>query len=411
MPLYNPPVPGPTGASAGSLFTHFVDAANGTTVETDLYSDTLLGGQLATNGNQIVAVYAGVFAGSATALQQIKCYFGGTQIFASGTLAVVSASSWQLDVTIVRVSTSVVRYSVILTTPALSTAVYETTGELTGLDLTATQVIKCTGQASSTGAASNQTTAKFGIVDFGQNASAGSIGPQGPAGTINAWPSIPLALASQIWFNQSWSQVVPQPATANTQVNAGIAAGPANAGTLTQGDDADGPWRLCSTIATTNNEATMYTATQFERQWGAIAFGAFKTPATITSVGFYAGFTSGALGTAAMPSRECAMFRYQTTADGTAFWRTITNNSGTGTVGTTTVAVTANTVYRWAIRLLPTSVEYYMATGDGALALVDTETTTLPTTSTAMAVLTRVLTLANAISTILWGRHTMIQKA
>ena len=173
---------GNTGAVAGALFTHFADANNTSTTETDLYSDTIAAGQLAANGNQLVAVYAGVYAGSATATSQIKCYFAGTQIFASGALSITAANEWQMDVTIVRVSTSVVRYTVILTTPALSTADYQNVGELTGLDLTTTAILKITGQSSGTGAGSNQITAKLGIIDFGQNATAGSVGPTGPAG-------------------------------------------------------------------------------------------------------------------------------------------------------------------------------------------------------------------------------------
>jgi hypothetical protein len=177
---------GSTGASAGALFTHFADAANVTTGETDLYSDTIAGGQLATNGNQLNTVYAGVYAGSATALSQLQVYFGGSSIFASGALAVAAASKWQIDVEIVRVSTSVVRYSVILSTPALATADYQSVGELTGLDLTTNLILKITGQSSSTGAGSNQITAKFGVINFGQNASAGSVGPTGATGATGS---------------------------------------------------------------------------------------------------------------------------------------------------------------------------------------------------------------------------------
>lgn len=177
---------GSTGSSAGALFTHQADASNSGTSETDLYSDSIAGGQLASNGNQISAVYAGVYAGSATASAAIKLYFGGTALLTTGALAVVSASSWTINASIVRVSTSVVRYTVALSSPALSTQVYEAVGELTGLDLTAAQVIKITGQMSGTGAASNQITAKLGVINFGQNASAGSVGPTGATGATGS---------------------------------------------------------------------------------------------------------------------------------------------------------------------------------------------------------------------------------
>lgn len=173
---------GAAGANAGALFTHQTDANNTGTGETDLYSDSIAGGQLAANGNQITAFYSGTYAGSATATSQVKVYFGGTSIFASGALAVVSASVWQANVSVIRVSTSVVRYSVTLNTPALSISDYQSVGELTGLDLTAAQVIKITAQSSGTGAGSNLITAKFGVIEFGQNATAGSIGPTGATG-------------------------------------------------------------------------------------------------------------------------------------------------------------------------------------------------------------------------------------
>jgi hypothetical protein len=168
------------------LFTHQADANNTGTGETDLYSDTIAGGQLATNGNQITATYAGLYAGSATASATIKFYFGGTALLTTGALAVVSASSWTITAAVIRVSASVVRYTVQLASPALSTQVYEAVGELTGLDLTAGQIIKITGQMSGTGADSNQITAKLGVVEFGQNASAGSVGPTGATGATGS---------------------------------------------------------------------------------------------------------------------------------------------------------------------------------------------------------------------------------
>lgn len=173
---------GATGATAGALFTHQADANNSGTAETDLYTDTIAGGQLASNGNQISATYAGIYAGSATASATIKFYFGGTALLTTGALAIVSASTWTITAAVVRVSTSVVRYTVQLSSPALSTQVYEAVGELTGLDLTVGQIVKVTGQMSGTGAGSNQITAKLGIIEFGQNASAGSVGPIGPTG-------------------------------------------------------------------------------------------------------------------------------------------------------------------------------------------------------------------------------------
>jgi len=46
--------------------------------------------------------------------------------------------------------------------------------------------MKITAQAAGVGAASTQTTATFGVINFGQNASAGSIGPTGATGPTGA---------------------------------------------------------------------------------------------------------------------------------------------------------------------------------------------------------------------------------
>lgn len=149
------------------LFDHFVDANNGTTVETDLYSDTLVAAQLANNGEKIVAQYGGVFVGDATSTQQLRAYFGGTLIFDSGALGVgVGTTNWDLYITIIRVSASVVRCSATLNTSFASLAAYAKYTEVTGLTLANTQVLKVTGTAAGVSGGSNQITAKEGFVEF-----------------------------------------------------------------------------------------------------------------------------------------------------------------------------------------------------------------------------------------------------
>lgn len=149
------------------LFDHFTDANNGTTVETDLYSDTLAAAQLSVNGEKIVAQYGGVFVGDATSTQQLKAYFGGTVIFDSGALGVgVGTTNWDLYITIIRVSSSVVRCSATLNTSFASLSAYAKYTEVTGLTLANTQVLKITGTAAGVSGASNQITAKEGYVEF-----------------------------------------------------------------------------------------------------------------------------------------------------------------------------------------------------------------------------------------------------
>lgn len=149
-----------------ALFDHYTNANNGTTVETDLYSDTLAAARLAANGEKIEARYGGIFAGDATSSQQLRAYFGGTQVFDSGALLVGATNSWDLYVTVIRVSASVVRVSASMTSDFVSlpgSAVYT---EVTGLTLANTQILKITGQAAGASGGSNQITAKLGRVTW-----------------------------------------------------------------------------------------------------------------------------------------------------------------------------------------------------------------------------------------------------
>lgn len=156
----------PANLRSRPLFDHFVNAGNGTTVETDLYSDTITAGQLAANGDKLQAQYGGVFVSSATATREIKIYFAGTQIFDTGALTLSLSSAWTAFVTVIRVSATVVRYMVSFTTEGAALAAYTAVGELTGLTLSGTAVLKITGQAAGVGAASNDVVAKLGSVAF-----------------------------------------------------------------------------------------------------------------------------------------------------------------------------------------------------------------------------------------------------
>lgn len=148
------------------LFDHYADAANVTTGETDLYSDTLAAGRLANNGEKIEAEYGGVFVSSATATRQVKVYFGGTVILDTGALTLSLSSAWTAYVTIIRKSATVVRYMVSFATEGAALAAYTSAGEVTSLTLSNTQVVKVTGQAAGVGAASGDITAKLGSLEW-----------------------------------------------------------------------------------------------------------------------------------------------------------------------------------------------------------------------------------------------------
>lgn len=149
-----------------SLFDHFSDVGNIGTGEDDLYSDTIAAAQLANNGEKLEAEYGGVFVSSATATRQIRIYFGGTAIFDSGALTLSLSAAWDIYVTIIRVSASVIRYMVTMTTEGAALAAYTAVGEVTGLTLANTNVLKITGEAAGVGAATNDIVAKLASVEW-----------------------------------------------------------------------------------------------------------------------------------------------------------------------------------------------------------------------------------------------------
>lgn len=149
-----------------TLFNHHVDAGNTTTTETTLYTDTIAASQLGANDDKLEATYGGVFVSSATATREIKIYFGGTVMLDTGALTLSLSSAWTAYVTIIRVSSSVVRYAISFTTEGAALAAYTAVGEITGLTLSNTQILKITGQAAGVGAATSDVLAKLGYVEY-----------------------------------------------------------------------------------------------------------------------------------------------------------------------------------------------------------------------------------------------------
>lgn len=151
---------------AKPLFDHFASVGNVGTGEDDLYSDTTAAGQLATNGDKLEAEYGGTFVSSATATREIKAYFGGTMIFDTGALSLSLSAAWTAYVSIIRVSSTVIRYMVSFTTEGAALAAYTAVGEVTGLTLSGTNILKITGEAAGVGAATNDIVAMMGTISY-----------------------------------------------------------------------------------------------------------------------------------------------------------------------------------------------------------------------------------------------------
>ena len=153
-------------ASIGKmLFNHFADAGNTTTAETDLYSDSIPGDTLVSNGSKVIAEYAGIFVNS-TSTKKIKAYFAGTAIFDSGALATAATSYWRLEIIVLRESSTIVRCSVSLIDTGTGTLSATTYTRITGLTLSVANILKFTGTAAGAGAATNDIVAKLGTVRF-----------------------------------------------------------------------------------------------------------------------------------------------------------------------------------------------------------------------------------------------------
>lgn len=152
--------------SPQTLFDHFADVTVGG-AETDIYSDTTAASQLSANGQKLVGTYGGNFVTVGTELCQLKLYFAGTAIWDStGVAPTTGTTSWRINVEIIRVSATVVRYSVSLNTTGASGFAYCTVGELTGLTLSNTNILKITGVSSGVGSGSGDIVGKMSFVRF-----------------------------------------------------------------------------------------------------------------------------------------------------------------------------------------------------------------------------------------------------
>ncbi len=159
-------VSGPSSAIPYTLFDHYASVGNVGTGEDDLYSDTIAAGKLASNGDKLAVEYGGVFVSSATATRELKAYFGGTMIFDTGALTLSLSSAWTMYVTIIRVSATVIRYMVSLSTEGAGLSAYTAVGEVTGLTLSGTNILKITGESAGVGAATNDIVAMLGTVIY-----------------------------------------------------------------------------------------------------------------------------------------------------------------------------------------------------------------------------------------------------
>ncbi len=150
-----------------SLFNLYADISTTSTGGSfdDLQSVTIAAGQLASNGDRLVARWVGSGVAHATATRQVRAVFGGTTIADTTAYVTAYGGIYVWDIEIVRVSSSVVRASINGNNPtysALSALPFAGAGytEVTGLTLANTQVLKITAAATGAGAASGDITGR-----------------------------------------------------------------------------------------------------------------------------------------------------------------------------------------------------------------------------------------------------------
>ena len=159
-----------TPISLFNLYANISTTSTGGSFD-DLQSVTIAAGQLAANGDRLLARWVGSAATHATATRQVRAVFGGTTVADTTAYVTGYGGVYVWDLEIVRVSSSVVRASINGNNPAYSAvstlplpgANYT---EVTGLTLANSQVLKITAAATATGAAAGDITGRSLTVSY-----------------------------------------------------------------------------------------------------------------------------------------------------------------------------------------------------------------------------------------------------
>lgn len=164
------------------------------------------------------------------------------------------------------------------------------------------------------------------------------------------------------------------------------ASAPSISGTAsnTSGDDAP---MMTYTSAGSSGSANGVVGASFNstrRAWQPDDSFIVKTPADLTNIRIWVGLASGALDASADPAVHIAALRYDTTVDGTAFFRSVTKDGTTANPTTTSLAVAANTVYRFRLVLGASAVTFLSSDADGVETEIAVHTANLPSASAAL---------------------------
>jgi hypothetical protein len=197
-------------------------------------------------------------------------------------------------------------------------------------------------------------------------------------------------------------------ASATTVATVGMAAiTSSSGGAASSADAADGVWLQRLTTGVSGTIATFATPATVRPDHVAECVVGFKTGASVADVRIWVGLLSGDPTASATPDLEAAALRYDTVADGTAFFRfysEFTGNGGSPEVTATTLAVAADTAYAVKFAVSTTAVSVY--TWDALNEewdLLATHASILPAATTALTLRANLTTLAAAAKGLRFG--------
>lgn len=153
-----------------------------------------------------------------------------------------------------------------------------------------------------------------------------------------------------------------------------------------------------ASVATINNDAgwSVSAFTDVKTEHVPNAMFTIRTGAVITAVRYWVGFFSATPMGSATPAVHLAAFRYDTAADGTAFWRCATAAGGAPQLTTTTSSIAASVSYDMRISCLSGSTRFFI---NGTAVAV--HSTTVPTSTQSMGPWAQVRTLDGNSKTII----------
>jgi len=143
----------------------FIDANNTGTGETDLYTKSIAGNTLNSNGQSFSFEVAGVF-NDATATANLQLYFAGTAFGGTGAMTISGTGAWRAQGSVVRVSSSVYRANVTFFSDNTTQKIFTSMSNVGSIDFTAANTFKITGTAGGAGGGSNDITAQMWIVRY-----------------------------------------------------------------------------------------------------------------------------------------------------------------------------------------------------------------------------------------------------